>query len=91
VSMHLNKGHVQFNSRPRLVKFVVPYCSSEGEYLVVLTEEDIEYDRKSRDNNGKYYTLNATKCMYTTIISTFSLTCRINSSEITITTLWHFL
>ena len=74
-----------------MVKFVVPYCSSEGEYLGVLIEEDIEYDPKHRVYNRKYYILNATKCMYTTIISTFSLTSRINLSEITITTLWHFL
>lgn len=47
-----------------LVKFVVPYCSNEGEYLGVVTEEDIEYDPNYRVYNRKYYTVNATKFMY---------------------------
>ena len=36
-----------------LVKFVVPYCSSEGEYLGVVTEKDIEYDPNYRVYNRK--------------------------------------
>ena len=54
-----------------LVKFVVPYCSREGEYLGVVTEEDIEYDRKHRVYNRKYYTVNSTKFMYIAIVSIF--------------------
>lgn len=37
-----------------LVKFVVPYCNSEGESLGVVTEEDIEYDPNHRVYNRKY-------------------------------------
>ena len=37
-----------------LVKFVVPYCNNEGEYLGVVTEEDIEYDPNHRVYNRKY-------------------------------------
>ncbi|KAJ7394304.1 hypothetical protein OS493_000106 [Desmophyllum pertusum] len=34
-----------------LVKFIVPYCNSDGEYQGVVTEEDIEYDPNHRVYN----------------------------------------
>ena len=37
-----------------LVKFIVPYCNSDGEYQGVVTEEDIEYDPNHRVYNRKY-------------------------------------
>ena len=37
-----------------LVKFMVPYCNSDGEYVGVVTEQDDEYDRTHRVYNRKY-------------------------------------
>ena len=31
-----------------LVKFVVPYSNNDGEFLGVVTQEDVEYDAKNR-------------------------------------------
>ena len=59
-----------------LVKFEVPYCNSDGDEVGRVTQKDIEYDPNYRVYNRKYYTVNATICMYTTIII-FSLTSRI--------------
>jgi len=42
------------NNPGGLVKFVVPYCNSEGTYLGAVTEEDGEYDRNHRVYNRKY-------------------------------------
>lgn len=36
-----------------LVKFVVPYCNSEGEQVDYVTEKDDEYDRNHRVYNRK--------------------------------------
>ena len=51
-----------------LVKFVVPYCNSDGNEVGVVTQEDVEYDPNYRVYNREYYTVNATKFMYTTIL-----------------------
>lgn len=37
-----------------LVKFTIPYCDSEGQYLGVVTEQDDEYDASHRVYNRKY-------------------------------------
>ena len=37
-----------------LVKFMVPYCNSDGEYVGVVTEQDDEYDDTHRVYNRKY-------------------------------------
>ena len=42
------------NNPGGLVKFVVPYCNSEGEYLGQVTEDDNEYDPYYRVYNRKY-------------------------------------
>ena len=44
-----------------LVKFVVPYCNSDGIEVGVVTEEDMEYDRSYRVYNRKYYTVKCQK------------------------------
>ena len=38
-----------------LVKFVVPYSNNDGEFLGVVTQEDVEYDAKNRVYHCKYY------------------------------------
>lgn len=42
------------NNPGGLVKFLVPYCNSEGERLGQVTEEDNEYDPYYRVYNRKY-------------------------------------
>lgn len=37
-----------------LVKFTIPYCDSEGQYLGAVTEQDHEYDASHRVYNRKY-------------------------------------
>ena len=37
-----------------LVKFVVPYSNNDGEFLGVVTQEDVEYDAKNRVYHCKY-------------------------------------
>ena len=39
------------------VKFAVPYSDNRGQYLGVVTEEDLEYDQKNRVYHCKHFAL----------------------------------